>query len=234
MRRLTRPRGRPPLAPDARAARTEIRGAGGDNPSVIRVLLVEHTRLVRGAFAALLSHEDDIEVVAEADGEGDVLARALACRPDVAVIDVDSREGEELAVRGELRERLPECRMLLVMASTTPERLRRMLDLHAAGVISTNAPPDRLVYGVRKLVRGQRFVDPEFALAALDAGVNPLTPREVEVLRLTADGTPTREIAERLCLSVATVRNHLSAITRKTGGRNRIDAIRIATESGWV
>ena len=204
---------------------------------MIRVLLVEQTRLVRGAFAALLSREDDIEVVAEADGNGDVLARALVYRPDVAVIGVDSREGEELAVRGELRARLPECRMLLMMASTTPERLRRMLDLHAAGVISTNAPPDRLVHGVRTLVRGQRFVDPEFALAALaalDAGANPLTPREVEVLRLTADGTPTREIAERLCLSAATVRNHLSAITRKTGGRNRIDAIRIATESGWV
>ncbi|CAM5693180.1 putative transcriptional regulatory protein DesR [Streptomyces afghaniensis 772] len=155
---------------------------------MIRVLLVENTRLVRGAFAALLSREDDIEVVAEADGNGDVVARAVACRPDVAVIDVDSGEGEEVAVRGELRARLPECRMLLMMASTTPERLRRMLDLHAAGVISTNAPPDRLVHGVRKLVRGQRFVDPEFALAALDAGANPLTPREVEVLRRSRSG----------------------------------------------
>ncbi|MEV7065646.1 response regulator transcription factor [Streptomyces collinus] len=201
---------------------------------MIRVLLVEHTRLVRGAFAALLAREDDIEVVAEADGDGDVVERAVACRPDVAVIGVDSREGEEIAVGGELQARLPECRMLLMMASTTPERLRRLLDLHAAGVISTDAPPDRLVHGVRKLVRGKRFVDPEFALAALDAGANPLTPREVEVLRLTADGTPTAEIAERLCLSAATVRNHLSAITRKTGGRSRIDAVRIATESGWV
>ncbi|MFH8493247.1 hypothetical protein [Streptomyces coeruleorubidus] len=126
---------------------------------MIRVLLVENTRLVRGAFAALLSREDDIEVVAEADVNGDVVARAVACRPDVAVIDVDSREGEEVAARGELRARLPECRMLLMMASTTPERPRRMLDLHAAGVISTNAPPNRLVHGVRKLVRGQRFVD---------------------------------------------------------------------------
>ncbi|MFJ3442489.1 response regulator transcription factor [Streptomyces sp. NPDC086081] len=131
---------------------------------MIRVLLVQHARLVRGAFAALLSREDATEVVAEADGDGDVVARALACRPDVpvidvAVIDVDSRAGEEIAVRGELRERLPECRLLPVMAAMTPERL---------------------------------------------------------------------------CLSAATVRNHLSAITRTTGGRTRIDAIRIATESGWV
>lgn len=139
---------------------------------MIRVLLVEHTRLVRGAFAALLAREDDIEVVAEADGDGDVVERAVACRPDVAVIGVDSRVGEEIAVGGELQARLPECRMLLMMASTTPERLRRLLDLHAAGVISTDAPPDRLVHGVRKLVRGKRFVDPEFALAALDAGAN--------------------------------------------------------------
>ncbi|WP_234341283.1 MULTISPECIES: response regulator transcription factor [unclassified Streptomyces] len=198
------------------------------------MLLVENTRLVRGAFAALLSGEDDIEVVAEAAGDGEVLARALMCRPDVAVIDVDSKEGEELAARGELKRRLPDCRVMLMMASTTPARLRRMLDLRAAGVISTNAPADRLIHGIRKLVRGQRFIDPEFALAALDAGANPLTPRDVEILRLTADGIPTREVAERLSLSVATVRNHLSAITRKIGGRTRIDAIRIARESGWV
>ncbi|MET9514808.1 response regulator transcription factor [Streptomyces sp. NPDC002994] len=201
---------------------------------MIRVLLVEDTRLVRGAIAALLSREGDIEVVAEADGNGEVLTRALMCRPDVVVIDVDCKEGEELAAAGELSARLPDCRMLLMMASPTPERLRRMLDLHAAGVISTNAPADRLVYGVRKLVRGQRFIDPEFALVALDSGENPLTPREVEVLRMAADGTPTRDIAERLSLSVGTVRNHLSAITNKVGGRNRIDAIRIARESGWV
>lgn len=201
---------------------------------MIRVLLVEKARLMRGAVSALLSREEDIEVVAEAGGNGEVLARAMMCRPDVVVIDVDSEEGEELATCGDLSARLPDCRMLLLMASTTPERLRRILDLHAAGVISTNAPADRLVHGVRKLVRGQRFIDPEFALVALDAGENPLTPRDVDILRLTADGTPTREIAERLSLSVATVRNHLSAITRKTGGRNRIDAIRIARESGWV
>ncbi|WP_246101531.1 MULTISPECIES: response regulator transcription factor [Streptomyces] len=198
------------------------------------MLLIGKARLMRGAVAALLSREEDIEVVAEVEGNGQVIARALMCRPDVLVIDVDSKEGEELAAHRELRVRLPDCRMLLLMASTTPERLRRILDLHAAGVISTNAPADRLVHGVRKLVRGQRFIDPEFALVALDAGENPLTPRDVEILRMTADGTPTREIAERLSLSVATVRNHLSAITRKTGGRNRIDAIRIARESGWV
>ncbi|CAL9325162.1 hypothetical protein [Streptomyces sp. SudanB52_2052] len=137
---------------------------------MIRVLLVENTRLVRGAFAALLSREDDIEVVAEAEGNGEVLARAPSCRPNVVVIDVDSSEGEELAARGELMARLPERRVLLVMASTTPERLRRLLGLHAADVICTNAPADRLVHGVRKLVRGQRFIDPEFAPVALDAG----------------------------------------------------------------
>ncbi|OKK08175.1 two-component system response regulator [Streptomyces sp. CB03234] len=201
---------------------------------MIRVLLVGKTRLVRGALAALLSREEDIDVVAEAEGDGELVARAMLCRPDVAVIDVDCKEGEEFAAKGELTAQLPDCRMLLMMASPTPERLRRMLDLHAAGVISTNAPADRLVHGVRKLVRGQRFIDPEFALVALDAGDNPLTPREVEVLRMAADGTPTGEIAQRLSLSVATVRNHLSAITRKAGARNRIDAIRIARESGWV
>lgn len=201
---------------------------------MIRVLLVEPTRLVRGALAALLGREEDIEVVGEVGSNSNVIARAMSYRPDVVVIDVDSEQGEELVAAGELGTKLPECRMLLMTNLPTIEHLRRVLSLRAPGVISTNAPPDRLVYGVRKLVRGQRFVDPELALVALEAGDNPLTPREMQVLHLAADGVPTRDIAYRLSLSVGTVRNHLSAITSKVGARNRIDAIRIARESGWL
>lgn len=84
------------------------------------------------------------------------------------------------------------------------------------------------------MAAGERFVDPELAVLALCSAESPLTPRELEVLRLAGDGTPTREIADRLSLSVGTVRNHLNAASRKTGARNRIDAIRIARESGWL
>ncbi len=201
---------------------------------MIRVLLVEENGLLRGALDALLTREEDMEVVAEAGGDGKILARALSYRPDVVVIDVDSRQDEALATAGELCKRLPECRTLLVAGTPTLERLRRVLALRPPGLIGKDGPSDRLVEGIRKVVGGQRYIDPELALLVLDAVENPLTPREREVLRLAADGAPGPEIADRLSLSVGTVRNHLSAITRKVGARNRIDAIRIARESGWL
>lgn len=200
---------------------------------MIRVLLVEDTGLIRGALAALLAREDDIEVVAESGGNGQVIARARSYRSDVIVIDVDAPQGE-LTKAGELCAQLPECPALLVTGSPTPEYLRRVLALHPPGLVGKSAPSDRLVEGVRKVVAGQRYIDPEIALLAFEAVENPLTPREREILRLAADGMPTREIADRLSLSVGTVCNHLSAITAKAEARNRIDAIRIARESGWL
>ncbi|MGI5472518.1 response regulator transcription factor [Streptomyces sp. CA-132043] len=189
---------------------------------------------MRGALAALLTREADIEVVAQADGDGQVLARALTYRPDVVVIDVDGHQDEVLAAAGTLCERLPECRTLLVAGTPTLERLRSVLALRPPGLVCKDAPSDRLVEGIRKVVGGHRYIDPELALLVLDAAQDPLTPREREVLRLAAAGTPGREIADLLSLSVGTIRNHLSAITRKVGARNRIDAIRIARESGWL
>lgn len=203
---------------------------------LIRVLLVEETDLVRGALAALLTREEDIEVVAAAPGCGQALTRALSYRPDVVVIDCDGDAVEDgaLGTSQELRERLPECRILLVAGTATPEYLRQALAQPVAGLIGRNSPSNFLTEGVRKVAAGGRFIDPELALLALSSARSPLTPRELEVLRLAADGTPTREIAERLSLSVGTVRNHLNAVSRKTGARNRIDAIRIARQSGWL
>lgn len=201
---------------------------------MIRVLLVEENGLLRGALAALLTRESDIEVVAQGGGNGQVLARALSYRPDVVVIDVDAHQDEALATAGKLCERLPECRTLLVAGSPALERLRSVLALRPPGLIGKDAPSDRLVEGIRKVVGGQRYIDPGLALLVLDAAADPLTPREREVLRLAADGAPGQEIADRLSLSVGTIRNHLCTITRKIGARNRIDAIRIARESGWL
>jgi len=201
---------------------------------LIRVLLVEDTGLMRGALAALLAREMDIDVLAEAGGNGSVLARALSYRPDVAVIDVDSRDGEELALGGRFSAQLPECRMLLVTGAPTPECLRRVLSQQGPGLLGKNAPAERLVEGIRTVVGGRRFIDPELALLAINAAENPLTPRELEVLRMAAEGTPTREIADQLALSVGTVRNHLSTIANKVGARNRVDTIRIVRESGWL
>ncbi|MEH0633254.1 LuxR C-terminal-related transcriptional regulator [Streptomyces bottropensis] len=203
---------------------------------MIRVLLVEETELLRGALAALLAREEDIEVVAACPAPEQTVARALSHRPDVVVIDSDGDSGEvgALDTSRELALRLPECRTLLVTQSATAGFLRQALALRVAGLVGKNGPSDILAEGVRRVAAGERFVDPELALLALSSAESPLTPREREVLRLAADGVPTREIAELLSLSVGTVRNHLNAVSRKTEARNRIDAIRIARESGWL
>ena len=189
---------------------------------------------MRGALAALLTREEDIEVVAASPGHDQTVTRALSYRPDVVVIDVDGGEDGALDTSLELAARLPECRTLLVAGSATPEYLRQALELRVVGLIGKNGPCDILAQGVRKVAAGEQFIDPELALLALSSAKSPLTPRELEVLRLAADGTPTRDIADRLSLSVGTVRNHLNAVSRKTAARNRIDAIRIARESGWL
>ncbi|KQV05784.1 MULTISPECIES: response regulator transcription factor [unclassified Kitasatospora] len=201
---------------------------------MIRVLLVEDTGLMRGALTALLAREADIEVVAEAGGNGSLIARALSIRPDVAVIDVDCRRGEQLFLGGQLSAQLPECRLFLVTGSQPPDGLRRVLAQGVPGLIGKNAPAEQLVEGIRKVVEGHRYIDPELALLAIESLENPLTSRELEILRIAAEGTPTGEIALRLSLSVGTVRNHLSAVVGKVGARNRVDAIRIVRESGWL
>ncbi|MET9828161.1 response regulator transcription factor [Streptomyces sp. NPDC006385] len=201
---------------------------------LIRVLLVEEADLVRGALAALLTREKDIEVVPASPQHSHTVSQALSYRPDVVVIDVDGSDDRALCTSLELAERLPECRTVLVVGSATPEYLRRALARRVAGLIGRNSPCDMLPQGVRTVASGERFIDPGLALLALSSAENPLTERELEVLRLAADGTPTREIADRLSLRVGTVRNHLNAVSRKTGARNRIDAIRIARESGWL
>jgi two-component system response regulator DesR len=185
---------------------------------------------LRGALAALLAREKDIDVVAVCPGHEQTVARALSHRPDVVVIDSDGSEDGALGTSRELALRLPQCRTLLVTAGF----LRQALALHVMGLIGKNGPSETLATGVRRVAAGERFVDPELALQALSSAESPLTPRELEVLRLAADGTPTREIAERLSLSVGTVRNRLNAVSRKIEARNRIDAIRIAREAGWL
>ncbi|BFV60600.1 response regulator transcription factor [Kitasatospora sp. CMC57] len=189
---------------------------------------------MRGALTALLAREADIEVVAEVAGNGSLVARALSMRPDVAVIDIDCRRGEELFRGGQLSAQLPECRLFLVTGSQPPDGLRRVLAEGVPGLIGKNAPAEQLVEGIRKVVDGHRYIDPELALLAMKALESPLTARELEVLRLAAEGAPTGEIASRLSLSVGTVRNHLSAVVGKVGARNRVDAIRILRESGWL
>ncbi|MFD9125584.1 DNA-binding response regulator [Kitasatospora sp. NPDC059571] len=200
----------------------------------IRILLAEDMHLVRGALVALLDLEPDIEVVAEVDNGDAILPAALEHRPDVAVLDIDLPGIDGLTAAGLLHEQLPACRVLILTSLGRPGNLRRALDAQVSGFLVKDAPPARLAEAIRQVGSGARVIDPQLALAAWDARQNPLTRRETEVLRLTANGAEPLEIAARLYLSVGTVRNYLTAIVTKLNARSKVDAIRVAEESGWL
>ncbi|MGW5276748.1 response regulator transcription factor [Streptomyces sp. NPDC004044] len=201
---------------------------------MIRILLAEDMHMVRGALVALLNLEDDLKVIAELERGDQILSAAREHRPDVAIIDIDLPGLDGLSAAELLHERLPECRALILTSLGRPGTLRRAMSAHVAGFLLKDAPPSDLAQAVRRVVAGQRVIDPQLALAAWGGRESPLTTRETEVLQLAAKGTEPQEIAEHLRLSVGTVRNYLTTAVTKLNARNRVDAIRIARESGWL
>jgi two-component system response regulator DesR len=202
------------------------------HPEVIRVMVVAEPGLLRGALLALLAREDDIEVVADLASARGVCLDPAEHRPDVAVVDIDSPGG--LAAVERVASHTPSCATVVLTARPTPRALRQALQAHARGFASKQLPPEDLVSVIRQVARGDRVIDPTTAHAALTAARNPLTPREVEVLRLAAEGLSSKAIGDRLFLTDGTVRNHMSAILRKTGTRSRLEAIRRADDAGWL
>ncbi|MFJ8827581.1 DNA-binding response regulator [Streptomyces sp. NPDC102467] len=201
---------------------------------MIRILLAEDMHMVRGALVALLDLEDDLKVVAELERGDEILGAAREHRPDVAIIDIDLPGLDGLSAAELLHQRLPECRALILTSLGRPGTLRRAMSAHVAGFLLKDAPPSELAQAVRRVVAGQRVIDPQLALAAWGGAESPLTSRETEVLQLAAQGTEPQEIAARLRLSVGTVRNYLTTTVTKLNARNRVDAIRIARDSGWL
>lgn len=201
---------------------------------MIKVLLAEDMHMVRGALVALLDLESDIQVVAEVASGDEIVPTARKCRPDVAVIDIDLPGMDGLTAASLLHEKLPECRTLILTSLGRPGTLRRALTARVGGFILKDAPATELADAIRGVAAGRRVVDGNLALAAWDSGECPLTSREVEVLRMAADGADAVEIAARLYLSAGTVRNYLTTIVSKLNARNRVDAIRLARAAGWV
>lgn len=190
--------------------------------------------MLREAMVDFISHEDDIEVVASVEDGDAIVPAALRDRPDVAVVDIELPKRDGLDAAAELRDLLPECRTLVLTGIGRPGNLRRSARANVAGFMLKDSRPQDLVAAIRTIAAGGRVIDPQLAYAALDVANNPLTEREADVLRLTSEGSNPREIATRLHLTYGTVRNYLATAVTKLGARNRVDAIRIATEAGWI
>jgi two-component system, NarL family, response regulator DesR len=202
-------------------------------PRPIKVLLAVDMDLLRSALVTLLSDEEDIEVVADLKCHDKIVLAALPLHPDVAVVDVDMPCSHGLSAVRDLRRRLPECQVVALTAGK-PAVVQSVLAAEVLGVVDKNASAERLLQTIRGVAKGELVVDVNLAVAALAIGSNPFTPRELEVLRLVADGASAPEIAKRLSLAKGTVRNYLSKVICKTGAKTRIDAIRIVREAGWL
>jgi two-component system response regulator DesR len=201
---------------------------------VIRLLLADDQAMVRGALAALLGLEPDLEVVAEVGRGDEVLAAARDSAADVALLDVEMPGIDGLAAAAVLHRELPACRVLIVTTFGRPGFLRRAMDAGAAGFVVKDTPARQLADAVRRVHQGLRVVDPALAAETLTAGISPLTSREAEVLAAAREGGTVADLARVLSLSTGTVRNHLSAAIGKTGARTRAEAVRIADENGWL
>ena len=200
----------------------------------IRLLLADDQDLIRGALSALLELEEDFEVVASV-GRGDEVAEAaVAHRPDVALLDIEMPGLDGLAAAAVLAARVPACRVVILTTFGRAGYLRRAMEAGAVGFVVKDAPPETLADAIRRVMAGQRVVDPALAAATLAAGESPLTARERDVLNATRSGAGVADIAARLYLSEGTVRNYLSAAIAKTATRNRTEALRVADERGWL
>jgi two-component system, NarL family, response regulator DesR len=200
----------------------------------IRLLLADDQELIRQALRALLDLEPDFEVVASVGRGDEVTGAALEHRPDVALLDIDMPGLDGLAAAAVLTAQVPDCRVVILTTFGRTGYLRRAMEAGAAGFVVKDAPADTLADAIRRVMAGDRVVDPALAAATLAAGESPLTARERDVLIAARSGATVAEIAARLYLAEGTVRNYLSGATTKTGTRNRLEALRVADERGWL
>ena len=200
----------------------------------IRVLIAEDQAMVRGALSALLTLEDDVEIVAEISRGDEVVPAALDSLPDVALLDIEMPGGDGLTAAAVLWERLPSCRVIILTTFGRAGYLKRAMESGAAGFLLKDSLASELATAIRRVMHGERVVDPVLAAAALSEGESPLTEREREVLVASANGATIEEVARKLYLSEGTVRNYLSNAIKKLDARNRVEAARLAERKGWL
>ena len=202
---------------------------------MIRVLLADDQQLIREALAALLGLEVDLQIVGQVGSGDEVLGAVALLQPDVVLLDVQMpgtllTDGIEAAAAlrnaGALSESGEPVRTLIVTTFGRPGYVRRALEAGASGFVVKDTGARQLAEAIRRVHAGLRVVDP--------TGASPLTEREAQVLREAASGGTAQQIAAALFLSAGTVRNYLSAAMAKTGASTRQDAVRIATENGWL
>lgn len=217
-------------APVAAARDGEETGQG----HTLRILLAEDVAMVRGALVALIELEPDFKVVAAVEGGDEIVPAARVHRPDIAIIDIGLPGLDGLSAAALLHDEVPGCKTLILTNLGRAGTLRQALAAHVCGYMLKDAPPEQLARAIRSIAAGHRVIEPQTAVTALEDGQNPLSPRELQVLQWAAEGSEPAEIAAAMHLSLGTVRNYLTTIVTKLNARNRVDAVKMAYDSGWL
>jgi two-component system response regulator DesR len=200
---------------------------------MIRVLLAEDQAMVRGALAALLGLEEDIEVLASCADGAQAWKEAQRLRPDVIVADIEMPGLTGLELAQKVREHGLPAKVVIVTTFARAGYLRRALEAGVTGYILKDAPAEQLAEAVRRVHAGGRVIDPQLAVEAWSEA-DPLSERERQVLRLAGEGRSSADIAAELNLSLGTVRNYLSDAIGKLHASNRVEAYRLARQKGWL
>jgi two-component system response regulator DesR len=201
---------------------------------MIRVLIAEDQTLVLGALAALLRLEHDLEVVGTAGNGKDALALCRQLVPDIVLTDVEMPQMTGLELAAQLAEAGLASKVMILTTFARSGFLRRALSAGVRGYLLKDAPAETLAGAIRLVHGGGRAIAPELALESWNAGQDPLSDRERQVLRLAGEGKTSAEIARQVHLSEGTVRNYLSEAISKLNAGNRIEAYRMAREAGWL
>ncbi len=204
---------------------------------MIKVYLVEDQALVRDAIAALLGLDFNIEIIGQASNGQDALNAIEALdsdlHPDIILTDIEMPTMNGIELSEKIAAKFPAIKMVIMTTFSRAGYIRRALTAGVKGFILKEAPSEELINALKKVMQGQKVIDPELAINALDDS-DPLTDKERKALKLASDGLKTSDIAKQLFISEGTTRNYLSDAIAKLNATNRIDAARIAKQKGWL
>ena len=207
---------------------------------MIRVLVADDHPIVRQGLVGVLSDEDDLEVVGEAGSGREAVAAAARLRPDVVLLDLEMDDVDGVEAIPQLRSVHPSVEVLVFTAYDTDERVLGAIRAGARGYLLKGASSDEIARAIRSIAAGGSYLEPRVAgklLAEVNAprrASSTLSEREREVLRLVADGLPTKQIASNLSISERTVKFHVNSIFHKLGADNRAQAVALAAQRGLL
>ncbi|ACX68434.1 response regulator transcription factor [Paenibacillus sp. FSL H8-0457] len=201
---------------------------------MIRIVIAEDQQMLRGAFASLLNFEDDIEVVAEVP-DGQLAWDAIRQhQPDVCLLDIEMPHINGLELAESIRQAGLSCKIVIVTTFARPGYLQKAMEAQVEGYLLKDEPIDFLIEAIRRVMKGERVVSTDLAAALFMKEENPLSEREIEMLRLTKEGMTTGDISKALFLTRGTVRNYLSSAIQKLEADSRQQAVTIAEDKGWL